>query len=449
MREQTEPTRKNLPAKAGMQIATARNDITIPFFNKVLQPIDATLLERGGGKGLALYDEIERDPHAWAVLQKRKKTLLAREWEVIPGSDDRESKKAADFARDLLDALPFDRICEDLLDATLKGFAISEIVWKRDGDRIVPDRIVAHDQRRFAFDVEWRPRLLTLTTMADGMELPDRKFIVHRHGVKGNNPYGLGLGTRLFWPVLFKREGVAFWLTFLDKFAGPTVLGKVPYGLPKEEEDKVVAVLSALRTTAAVAVPIGTDVSFLEAARAGNVSYQDWCAYWDKQMSICVNGETLTTDIGDTGSRAASDTHEDILQQLVDADGDLLSNTLGATLLSWVTEYNFPGARPPRVWRKRSENEKEKAEEVKARAEAAGARLKALQPVINAAARLNDDREARAYIEGLAPEGLDPETLDLLVKNRVVLANSPPAIDAEDDTLPVDPNDPEGLKKKP
>lgn len=42
--------------------------------------------------------------------------------------------------------------------------------------------------------------------MRDGIDLPDRKFIVHRHGVVGNNPYGLGLGYQLFWAVLFKRE---------------------------------------------------------------------------------------------------------------------------------------------------------------------------------------------------------------------------------------------------
>ena len=140
---------------------------------------------------------------------------------MLPGGEDQIDLDAAEFVEAQFKALPFDRICEDLLDATLKGISVSEIVWARDDNRIVPQRIVSHDQRRFVFDLEWKPRLLTLTNMMDGEELPPRKFISHRHGVKGNNPYGLGLGTRLFWPVLFKREGVAFWMKFLDKFAGP------------------------------------------------------------------------------------------------------------------------------------------------------------------------------------------------------------------------------------
>jgi len=272
--------RKNLPADAKAPIAHARNDITIPFFSGNLQPVDDTLIQRGGGKGLKLYDEIERDPHAFAMLQKRKKHLIARAWEVEPASEKPLDVAAADFVREVFEALPFDRLCEDLAGgATLKGFAVSEVIWRRDGNRIVPDDIVSHDQRRFAFDEEWRPRLLTWSDMREGLELPDRKFIVHRHGVVGNNPYGLGLGTRLFWAVLFKREGVAFWLHFLDKFAGPTVVGTTPYGLLSDEQRNLLNILATIRTSSAVTVPVGTDVKFLEAARSGAVSYQDWLTY--------------------------------------------------------------------------------------------------------------------------------------------------------------------------
>ena len=38
--------------------------------------------------------------------------------------------------------------------------------------------------------------------------------------------------------------------------------------------------------------------------------------------------------------------------RLVQADADLLSATLNKTLVKWITDYNVPGATPPRVWRK-------------------------------------------------------------------------------------------------
>lgn len=412
-------TRKNLPARAQMVIADARNDITIPYYTDALQPVDDTLLTRGGGKGLKIYDEVERDTYAWAALQKRKKTLLRREWEVNPGGERPIDQEAGDFVAGVFKGLPFDRINEDFLDATLKGFAIGEAVWKRDGSYIVPARIISHDQRRFTFDHDWRPRLLTMANMLKGEELPERKFIVHRHGVKGNNPYGLGLGTRLFWAVLFKREGVAFWLHFLDKFAAPTVVGKSPYGTLESQQRELLDTLASIVTRSAITVPIGTDVAFLEAARSGAVSYLEWCQYWDKQISICVTGETLTSDIGNVGSRAAAETHQEILEMLVDADADLLSATLRDQLVTWLVEYNFPGAAVPEVWRVRPENEKGIAETREAKADAATAENAAIAQIVATAGKIDDDEDARAYIVSFGVTAhLSDQTIDRLVEAR-------------------------------
>jgi len=412
--------RRNLPAEARTLIADARNDITIPFFSGALQHADDTLIQRGGGKGLKIYDEIKRDPKAAACLTKRNKHLVAREWEVEPASPAPRDVEAADFVRETLKTLPFDRISEDLSGgAILKGFAVSEVVWKRDRNRIVPERIVSHDQRRFAFGQDWKPRLRTWTNMNDGVELPDRKFIVHRQGVVGNNPYGLGLGHQLFWAVLFKREGIAFWLHFLDKFAGPTAVAQTPYGMLSEEQNELLNKLSAIRTASAITVPMGTDVKFLEAVRSGSVSYQEWLEYWDKQIAICILGETLTTDIGPSGSRAAAETHAGILDMLVDSDGDDLSDTLYEQLLTWMVEYNFPGAGVPRGWRVRPKNEKEKAETRKAKAEAASSQNAALVGILETAGMIDDDTTAREFIVSFElTHALSDDAIDRLVEAR-------------------------------
>lgn len=348
--------RKNLPAEARNLIATARNDITIPFFTTVMAPVDDTLIQRGGGKGLKIYDEIERDTHAYAVIQKRKFALVGRNWEVEPTTDSPLDKSAAAFVEEQLSAINFDQLCLDLLDATLKGYAVAEIVWKRDGTTIAPDRIVAHDPRRFAFDEFWKPRLLTMAAPLFGEELPDRKFIVHRFGVKGNNPYGLGLGSKLFWPCLFKREGIAFWLTYLEKFASPTPVGKYPLGTLPEDQNKLLSNLLAMVQAGALVAPIGTEVSFLEAIRSGNASYSEWCGYWDTQMALCVFGSTLATYVEGQGSRAASETHKEAEEQIIDADSDLLTDTLCNSLIKWLVDYNVPGAGVPSVRRLRAKN---------------------------------------------------------------------------------------------
>lgn len=435
-------TRKNLPKDARTQIASVDNDITIPFFTGVLQHADDTLIQQGGGKGLKIYDEIERDTHAAAMLAKRKKTLVARVWEIQQGGERPIDKEAAELVEEMLKGLPFDKICEDLLDATLKGFATSEIIWTRDGNRIKPERVHQDDQRRFVFDRDWKIRLLTWNDMTEGMALPARKFIVHRFGVKGNNPYGLGIGSRLFWPVLFKREGVTFWLHFLEKFAGPTVVGKTPYGTLTEEQTKLMNTLLKARTASAITVPIGTDIEFLEASRSGSVSYQEFLEYWDRQISITTTGETLTTQVSDKGgARALGDVHQEMLDLLVDSDGDLLSETLRDQLIRWIVEYNIPGAALPYVWRVRPKNEKAEAESRKTKAGAAEATNKAIRAVVGQAAAFDDDDIARDYIVSFdITDQLSDETIDALVAARHSFgATEDPDAFEVDENNPADP----------
>jgi len=415
-----EDGRRNLPVEARSLIANARNDITVPYYTGVLSHADDTLIQQGGGKGLAIYDEIERDTHAFAMLQKRRKAVISRAWEVVPGGDRPLDKEAADLVTELLGALPFDRICEDMLSATLKGFSVAEIVWERDGALIRPRSLVAHDQRRFAFDHDWNLRLLTWSSMREGIPLPDRKFVVHRVGVRGNNPYGLGLGTRLFWPVLFKREGITFWLHFLEKFAGPTVIGKTPYGTLSDEQNRLLNTLSSIRTSSAVTVPIGTDVEFLEASRGGSVSYEQFLAYWDRQISICTTGETLTTQVGDSGgNRALGEVHQEQLDVLADSDADLLSDTLRQQLVRWIVEYNLPGAALPSVWRVRPKNELAEAETREKKASSAEATDRAIRAIVRAAATFEDDQVAREYIVSFdVTDKLSDKTIDALVAAR-------------------------------
>lgn len=419
--------RKNLPADQRNLIASVRNDITIPLYNGVLQHADETLIAQGGGKGLALYDEIERDTHAGAMLDKRRNALISRDWEVEPGGDAPIDKEAADLVAEMIDAIAFDQICRDLLNATLKGFAVAEIVWERDGARIRPARLKAHDQRRFVFDRDWQLRLLTYAALVEGEALPDRKFIVHRVGVRGNNPYGLGLGSSLFWPVLFKREGITFWLHFLEKFSGPTVVGKTPYGMLTDEQSRLLNTLMEVRTSSAITVPIGTDVEFLEASRGGTVSYEGFCAYWDKQISIRVTGETLTTQVTDGGgNRALGEVHQEQLDILADSDGDLLTDTLRDTLCQWIVEYNLPGAAVPSIRRARPKNERAAAETRKAKAEAAKAADEAIAALVRQAAKFTEDQIAREYIVSFdVTDGLSDKTIDALVAARKDFVETP------------------------
>lgn len=396
--------RKNIPASGQVLFAHARNDITIPHYSTALRPTDDILIRRG--KGVELYREVLRDGRSYTVLQKRARALIARDWEVEPASQEPVDVRAAEFIGRMLQRIRFDRVTLNMLDATLMGFSGQETVWERDGFEVMPRFIRKIDQRRIVFDVDWKPRLLTMENMLDGIPWPDRKLIVHRFDEHdGSDPYGFGLGRILFWHVLFKREGVGFWLKALERFAIPLPVAKYPTGMLPADQQRLLDALSGAIAGGSLAVPIGTEIDFAKAALSGQLTHEAWCRYWDEQTSEAVLGESLTTNIGGNGSRAAAETHRDVKDELIDGDADMVAATLQDTLIRWAVEYNVPDAQPPLVLRPRASNVVAEETAKQKRAERQSKDL---------------DNLFRLRREGFAPENVE-ETLSEIMERPIIV----------------------------
>lgn len=354
------------------EIASIDRDPFAVTFGGTMRPNDDTLLKRGGGRGLDIYDDLERDGHVYSVLQKRKMSVIAREWElVLPKNPTAADELALEVVSEQLGNFNFDKACLDLLDALLKGFAVGEIMWALDGDQVVVSKIIPRAQKRFTFSTESELRLLTREAMTDGIALPPRKFICHAFGSKDGNPFGLGLGHKLYWLTFFKRQDITFWLTFVDKFASPTVIGKYQPNATAEERRKLLAVTQAVAHDTGVIIPDGMLLELMEAARTGSTdAYEKLCRYMDEQISETVLGETLTTNQGTGGSQAATTVHNDVREELTKADADLLSEVLNDQLIRHIVELNVPGARPPKLFRVFEEDQLAVEERRKKRADA-------------------------------------------------------------------------------
>ncbi len=351
------------------EVATARKDYFEPIFNGLMRPHDFTLLTRGGNAGIEIYDEIERDCHAFAVLQKRKMAVIAREWALKSASDAPADKEASDGIKDMLGGMNFELARFNLLDAILKGHAEGEIVYHVDEEkrRIAPREIIAKNQRRFVFDEFSQLRLLTLENAVQGESVPDMKFIVHRSGAKDGNPYGLGMGTRLFWPCLFKRKLKQFWLVYADKFGNPTPVGEYPPTATAEQKQTLLDAIGAIANDSGVIIPQGMIIKLLEAQGRGGAQgvYDALMRYLDEEISEAVLGETMTTSAKSTGLNSGqANVHNEVRVELTKADADLLDETLNKTLIPWLCRINYPNAKPPKIWTDVSE-----AEDLKSRAE--------------------------------------------------------------------------------
>lgn len=334
-----------------------RNLYSIPLAG-ILRTEDDTLIQKGMGLGVKLYFQVERDNHVYAVLQKRKMAVAGSDWTVEPGGTSDLDKKAAEFVNGQLTSVNFDKLTIDLLDALLVGYSTVELIWERKGAEIVLTGFKPRDQRLFLFKEDEKTgkidtRFLTIEKPYQGEELPDRKFLVYSWGARNGNPFGLGLGTRIYWPAWFKRQGMGFWLTFLDKFGMPTATAEIPATLGTKEKESLERAIQSIGRTTGMIIPQGVIVKLLESARSGTSDvFENAMRYFDEEISKAVLGETLSTSHQSSGgSQAATLVHNEVRRELTEADADLLDGFLNDTLVRWMVEFNFPGAAFPQVHR--------------------------------------------------------------------------------------------------
>jgi phage gp29-like protein len=346
------PVQKPSPPIRGEIATIARGrDITRGYVDGLLllQPQDLILLNQAAGN-YEVYERIAQDDQVQATLQQRRLAVVSREWEVEPGDDRRISQKAADFMREQLDHVAWDNLIEKMLWGRFYGFAVGEVIWATDGGMVYADRIKVRKQRRFGFGMEGELRLRTLQSW-QGEPVPERKFWHFCCGADNDDePYGLGLAHYLYWPVLFKKGGLKFWLTFCEKFAQPTAIGRYGPGTSLDDQDKLLEALGAIQTEAGVILPDGMLIELLEASRSGTSDYEALNSRMNAAISKIVLGQTMTTDDG--SSLSQSQVHMHVRQDIVKADADLVNESFNRSVSRWLTDWNFEGAAYPRVWRR-------------------------------------------------------------------------------------------------
>lgn len=324
------------------EVATAGNDTDMfaGWFGNVQINPDPVLRSEANGKGLKLYDEVARDAHAGATLQSRYLAVTSKPWKIIPADDSTGAGDVATTVEKALGDCNFRQFCQEILQATLYGYNVGEVIWTVRNQQIVPKKIRAKHPRRFVFTLDREPRLLTPTNPLSGEDIPDRKFIIFTYG-SSDNPYGKGLGQTLWWPVWFKKHGIKFWLIFLEKFGMPTAVGKYPSGTTKEQQGKLLEAIDALQSETGVKIPDSMAIELLEATRSGKVTHQNLCDYMDRQISKAVLSQTASTE-GTPGKLGNEDTQGDVRQDIIEADANLLEECFNETIVRWIADYNHP-----------------------------------------------------------------------------------------------------------
>lgn len=273
-----------------------RNIHTIPDYDEVLKRV-----------GIRRSDlvQITRDEEIAQCIDTRLDAVLSTPWRLEPNQS-----RASKFLSQQV-APFFDTLIRASMDATLYGYSVVEIIYSggdEPGTRATINRIDAKpiewfEPRRGDNGVEW------WANIPGGAEFPldPRKFIVTVRGGTYRNPFGDSLLARLWWPAFFKREGMIQWNRFLEVFGAPIVVGKVA------NYNQFVDAMTAQGVKSTVAwQSTGNDESVTTISASSPGEFERLQGAMNSAIQKLILGQTLTSDVGSSGSYAAAKVHNEV-----------------------------------------------------------------------------------------------------------------------------------------
>lgn len=354
---------------AGRLVAPWREDAARGYPSVGLTPSRAlAILQNADGGAPEMLFELFRDmvqkwPRLAAVEATRRLALTGLEWDIFAGGrrdgpiENRPTIRqqttinadaVAAFCRDTLDSIEnFDGVLDHLAAAIGFGVSVVEIVWDR-------GRVVALEpvpwSRLVADALEpWRLRIRTEDEPSVGVAADEHpaKFIVHRPRAALGRLFDGGLMRSSLLLYLAQNTSFKDWLTYSQIAGMPVRVAQFEPGTPEAERRALLRVLETLGTEAAAVMSKAVELRLLESGRSDK-PYQALQEYCNTEVTILWLGQHLTTDIKNSGSRAAAEVHDRVREDLLVDDMRDEAATLRRDLLRPMVEARFgPAAAIP------------------------------------------------------------------------------------------------------
>ena len=307
-----------------------------------LVPNPNALLAQAGDRRVA-FDNIRSDPHVASAIKQRKAGLHSQIWEL------QRSDSVGDIVFDtvsyVFDKLDIDNIIDNAIDGILEGYQPFEVYWQertlKDKLLLLPSDLVAKPADWFLFDAAGRLRLRTEANY-DG-ELTQRfKFIVAANGANYANPYGVAVLSYCLWPVLFKKQGITFWLKYIEKFGMPHYIGHTDNIKGTDDYDNFAEALDELIQDASAVIGNDDTIDILHGTTSSsNAVFTDLVNFFNAEISKAIIGQTLTTEqTSGGGTQAMAKTHFDVLRSIVESDKKVITGVFN-DLIEYIVTVNF------------------------------------------------------------------------------------------------------------
>lgn len=287
------------------------------------------------GKTIKVYRELLADPFVAGCLTSRKAGVLSLEWDI-----DREQSKTkqAQFIKTIFNNLQIYKIINAVLDAIAYGYSVFEIIWERLNEYLIPVDLRQKPAEWFLFTSEGE-LLFKTKKQLNGEPVPFGKFLVATNEGSYANPYGKSVLSRCFWPTMFKKGGLKFWVTFTEKFGNPWTLIKVPVNFTQSQIDEVVEAFDKMIQDGIAVYKENIDTQLIFPNTSSIEVFEKMIQYCKDDISMAFLGHTKAGQSvpGELGNRV---NQIEVRSDIILADKRLVEEFFN-NLIKLIFKFNF------------------------------------------------------------------------------------------------------------
>ncbi len=295
------------------------------------------------------------DDRVQSAFDGRVKGITKTEPVFIPAKGKTAlSKKLCDELVENWDEIFPEQVVEELMRwAIFEGFALAEIIWEpwKNQERWIPRLKVWHP-----FFIYYRTDIRKYVAIAEGgtieIDENDPKWFLYTP----HNPYRgwiMGRVRSCAIPWLVRQFALRDLARFSEVHGMPMRLAKYPAQAPTEDKARFVAGIRNLGAESTVGLPIQAGPESaewgVELVEAKDTSWEAFLALRDacnSAITLSIRGTNLTSEVGggssgDSGSRAAAQTHQDEEEDYTYTDRRKMMRALRHQLLPWYAIFNF------------------------------------------------------------------------------------------------------------
>jgi phage gp29-like protein len=300
-------------------------------------------------------------------LNEVKRAAINLEWTLSPWAEDDkpptpEAEERAALVSHLLWTMQpkpasqendFEDTLYAILDAWGKGTSVLEIDWHikqtpRFGDVTAPRCTIWAHPRNYAWADNGEMGLIEGAEMnstwggAKVVEFPPNKFLVAIQRARTTHPLQSALLRPLAWWWCAANFSADWLLNLAQVFGLPFRWANYDSSASQDTVNKVCAMLENMGSSGWAAFPAGTTLELKEPGKSADATPQaGMMDRADTQCDILILGQTLTTSVGDSGSRALGDVHMSVREEIIQAAAEFSARVVNRQLIPAILELNY------------------------------------------------------------------------------------------------------------